>query len=415
MPSVYFLEVKESLSMALTAVRTNKLRSSLTLLGIMVGVFSIIVVMTALGVLQNSIESGLSVLGANTFQVQKFPRMFVGGPGQWAKYRNRKDITYEQGLEVKEKANLSQYVGLEVYEFNKIIKYKNLETNPNVLLYGEDPDGFPTNNWTIQDGRSLLPQDLDLSRKVAVIGNNVAKKLFSHTYPIGEQIKIDGDAYTIIGTTELKGISMGGNQDNFVILPITTFLQAYGKQRTINIMVQAYNRETFDEAMEQVRGILRVERKVDPGKEEDFEIFSNDSLIKQFNEFSQYVKLGVGFISMIALLAAGVGIMNIMLVSVTERTREIGIRKAVGARKNNILVQFLIEAVVLCEIGGVFGILLGVLGGNAVALLMKVPAIIPYDWVVIGLIVCSVVGIVFGTYPAWKAANLDPIESLRYE
>lgn len=208
---------------------------------------------------------------------------------------------------------------------------------------------------------------------------------------------------------------MGGNQDNYIILPITTFFQGYGKQRSINIL---YKHTTGKHLMKQWNrcvvfsvwsGRLTRERM------QDFEIFSNDSLIKQFNEFSQYVKLGVGFISAIALLAAGVGIMNIMLVSVTERTREIGIRKAVGARKNNILVQFLIEAVVLCEIGGVFGILFGVLGGNVVALLMSVPAIVPYDWVIIGLVVCSIVGIIFGTYPAWKAANLDPIESLRYE
>ncbi len=401
--------------MALTAVRTNKLRSILTLLGIAVGVFSIILVMTAMGVLQNSIESGLSQLGANTFQVQKFPIMFVGGPGEWRKYRNRKDITYDQGQAVKEKATLAKNVGLESWRWGKIIKYKNLETNPNVNLSGEDAEGFPTNNWIIKDGRAILPQDLELSRKIAVLGDAVVKKLFPKNDPIGEEIKIDGENYTVVGVIEPQGSSMGGNSDNFVAIPITTFMQAYGKLRSINIMVQAHNRETFDDAVEQVRGILRVERKVDPGKPDDFEIFSNDSMIKQFNDFTKYVKMGVGFISFIALLAAGVGIMNIMLVSVTERTREIGIRKAIGARKNNVLVQFLIEAVVLCEFGGTIGIVLGVLGGNIVALLMEVPAIIPYDWVVIGLLVCSFVGIVFGTYPAWKAANLDPIESLRYE
>ncbi len=415
MPSVYILEIKESLIMALTAVRTNKLRLILTLLGIAVGVFSIILVMTAMGVLQNSIESGLSQLGANTFQVQKYPIFMGGGPMERFKYRNRKDITYDQGLSVKEKATMAKYVGLESWVGAKIVKYKNIETNPNVGVAGEDPSGFPTNNWIVKDGRALLPQDLELSRKVIVLGDAVVKKLFLKGDPIGEEIKIDGDNYTVVGVIEPQGSSMGGNSDNFVAMPITTFMLGYGKLRSINIMVQANDRETFEDAMEQVRGILRMERKVEPGRADDFEIFSNDSVIKQFNDFTKYVKIGVGFISFIALLAAGVGIMNIMLVSVTERTREIGIRKAIGARKNNVLVQFLIEAVVLCEFGGLIGIVLGVLGGNIVALLMSVPAIIPYDWVVIGLVVCSIVGIVFGTYPAWKAANLDPIESLRYE
>ncbi len=415
MASVYILEVKESLLMALNAVRTNKLRSILTLLGIAVGVFSIILVMTAMGVLQNSIESGLSQLGANTFQVQKFPVMFVGGPGAWRKYRNRKDITLDQGMAVKEKATLAKTVGLEAWTGAKTVKFKNIETNPNVNVGGEDPNGFPTNNWVIAEGRAILPQDLELSRKVVVLGDMVVKKLFTREYPIGEEVKIDGNNYTVIGTVEPQGSAMGGNSDNFAVMPLTTFMSAYGKQRSVNIMVQAPDRQTYDDAVEQVRGILRVERKVNPGNEDDFEIFSNDSVIKQFNDFTKYVKMGVGFISFIALLAAGVGIMNIMLVSVTERTREIGIRKAIGARKNNVLVQFLIEAVVLCEFGGLIGIVLGVLGGNIVAVLMSVPAIIPYDWVVIGLLVCSFVGIVFGTYPAWKAANLDPIESLRYE
>ena len=164
-----------------------------------------------------------------------------------------------------------------------------------------------------------------------------------------------------------------------------------------------------------MRGILRAARKVSPGNPDDFEISSNDSLIKQFRSLTFAVRVGVTVISSIALVAAGIGIMNIMLVAVTERTREIGIRRAVGAKKRNIMTQFIMEAVVLCEVGGVIGVVLGILGGNGVALFMKVPPVIPFDWIVIGLVICSIVGIVFGTYPAYKAANLDPIESLRYE
>ncbi|MHB9009158.1 MAG: ABC transporter permease, partial [Limisphaerales bacterium] len=171
----------------------------------------------------------------------------------------------------------------------------------------------------------------------------------------------------------------------------------------------------YDETVEQVRGILRAVRKVPPGAEDDFEIFSNDSLIAQFKQFTLTVRAVVTVVSSIALLAAGIGIMNIMLVSVTERTREIGIRRAIGAKKRNIMTQFILEAIVLCEVGGVIGVLLGLAGGNLAAYFFKLPPVIPVDWVIFGLAICSVVGIVFGTYPAYKAANLDPIDSLRYE
>jgi putative ABC transport system permease protein len=198
-------------------------------------------------------------------------------------------------------------------------------------------------------------------------------------------------------------------------VPVTTGLNRFGRWRSLSILVQARDQASYDDTVEQVRGILRTVRKVPPGKEDDFEIFSNDSLISQFNSFTVAVRIGVMVVSSIALLAAGIGIMNIMLVSVTERTREIGIRRAIGAKKRNIMGQFIIEAIVICEIGGIIGVVLGILGGNATAYFLKLAPVIPVDWVAIGLIICSIVGIVFGTYPAYKAANLDPIESLRYE
>jgi len=229
-------------------------------------------------------------------------------------------------------------------------------------------------------------------------------------------VKIDGINYTVVGTLESKGGAMGGDQDNFVVVPVTTCLNRYGHWwRSLNILVQAPSRESYDSTLEEVRGIMRVIRKVPPGKDDDFEIASNNSMIEQFQKFTRTVRIGVMLVSAVALLAAGVGIMNIMLVSVTERTREIGIRRAIGAKKRNIMVQFIMEAIVLCEVGGAVGVALGILGGNLLALVLKLPPVIPFDWVAIGLAMCSVVGIIFGTYPAWKAANLDPIESLRYE
>jgi len=410
------MEFKESFSMAFNAIRVNKLRSALTLLGIVIGVFSIIAVMTATRVLQNSIENGLSQLGTNTFQIQKMPKMMVGGPGAWMKYRNRKDIKIEQGLEVKERMTLAESVGIEVWNNNGIVvKYKGTQTNPNVSLVGENPEGFPTNNWIIKEGRAVSEEDDQIARDVVVLGNDVVQKLFPQVDPVGLQIIVDGFKYTVIGFLEPQGSGFGRSPDNFVAIPLNTFTNHYGKDRDSHIMIKAASQEVYEDAIEEARSILRTLRKVPPGREDDFAIFSNDSLIKQFDDLTFYIKVGVAFISFIALLAAGVGIMNIMLVSVTERTREIGIRKAIGAQKKNVMAQFITEAILLCEVGGLVGVFLGILGGNIAALSFDIPPVIPYDWAAIGLGVCSIVGIIFGTYPAWKAANLDPIESLRYE
>jgi putative ABC transport system permease protein len=410
------LSLKESFFMALAAIKVNKLRSFLTLLGIAVGVFSIISVMTAMGVLVNSIESGMSQLGANTFQIQKRPMFQSGGPRERAKYRNRKDITYEQGLAVKEKSLFAKSVGLEAWTFGRTVKSSlGTKTNPNVQIAGEDIEGITTNNWIIGEGRLFTSEELNSGKPVAIMALGVVKKLFPRTDPLGQSIQVDGQEYQIIGTFAEQGEMLGGSNDNFIVIPISAFFRSYGKDRSIHIMVQSTGPETFQDCIEQVRGVLRSARKVEPGQDDDFYIFSNDSMIEQFNEITKYARVGIMGISAIALIAAGIGIMNIMLVSVTERTREIGIRKAIGARKTNILSQFILEAVLLSEFGGLIGIGLGILAGNVIAILLSVPPIIPMEWVVIGFVSCSMIGIIFGVYPAWKAANLDPIESLRYE
>ena len=406
---------RESLLMALGAIRGSKLRSVLTLLGVAVGVFSIISVMTALGVLRNGIEEGMTQLGANTYQIQKFPASF--GDNRHGRFRNRKDITYEQAVAVKEKMTLAEAVGIEGWQFGRVVFWQGTRSNPNIMICGENPEGVITNDWVIESGRSFSDAEMDQARMVAVLGKPVAEKLFpSYIDPVGQTIRVDGAIYTVIGVFQKKGGSLGGNQDNFVCTPITTFFSRYGKEdRDIHIMVKAQSREVVDDAIEQSRMILRAVRHVPPGAEDDFSWFSNDSLITQFNDLTLYLRLGVLLVSSIALLAAGVGIMNIMLVSVTERTREIGVRKSIGALRKDILTQFMIEAVILCELGGSVGIILGVICGNIVGILMDVPAVIPWNWVGLGVLVCSVVGMVFGVYPAWKASHLDPIEALRFE
>jgi putative ABC transport system permease protein len=409
------LSFKESLAMALTSVKTNRTRSSLTLLGIAVGVFSIIGVMTAMNALIHGIEEGMSELGANTFQVQKQQNFFGGNSADRAKYRNRKNISFQQALAVKDRATLAGTVGIESWTGGKMLKAGAFKTNPNVDVSGENVEGFTTNDWTVDEGRMFTEQEYEAGKNVTLITKKVAEKLFPHGSPIGGTVEMDGQIYEVLGTIADKGSIFGGENDYFMVIPVTALYRMYGTDRDTHIMVQAKDALTLPDCLEQVRGILRAERNVTPGADDDFYIFSNDSLIDQFNDLTQYVRLGVMIISAIALLAAGVGIMNIMLVSVTERTREIGIRKAIGATKRNVLSQFVFEAVLLSEIGGLIGIVVGVILGNVAAMLLHVPPDIPWDWVAIGFLSCSFVGLVFGVYPAWKASNLDPIDALRYE
>jgi putative ABC transport system permease protein len=404
---------KETINIALSAIKANKLRSTLTLLGIVVGVFSIIGVMTAVQVLQSSIENGLSDLGAHTFQIQKMPRF--ANRKEWIKSMARKDITYDQAKTVEQRMTLAEYVGIEGSDGGYALQSGDLKTNPDVSVYGETDEGFPTNNWTIQEGRLFSENELEHNESVAILGNAVVKKLFPGGHAVGSEIRVGALRVKVIGTVEPKGAALGGDQDNFVILPLETFLNKFGKRQSLHIMVKSKTPEDYEDAMDEARFILRAIRQVSPESEDDFYIFSNDSVISAFNDFTFYIKIGVGFISFIALLAAGIGVMNIMLVSVTERTKEIGIRKAIGALKGTILGQFVVEAIVLCQMGGIVGIGLGILAGNLVALAFNVPAVFPVDWALIGFALCTVIGVGFGVYPAWKAASLDPIVALRFE
>ena len=402
--------------MALNAITAHKLRSSLTLLGILIGVFSIIVVMTAIRALQGNIESNMQQLGSDTFQMQRFPAIRVDDDSEsMDKYFRRKRFYYPDAAYIRERATLAKSVGVSADVDLGEVSSRFRKTNPSIGFKGMSPEAFETQNLALAEGRPFVESDLAGARYVAVLGSDVAKKLFPFGSPLGEWVQFKGVKYNVVGVLEAKGSMFGQSQDEFIVVPITTILNRYGRETSLRIQVQAHSQTVYEDTLEQVRGILRAMRKVPPGEGDDFEIVSNDSLIKQFRTITLAVRAGAGVIASIALVAAGIGIMNIMLVSVTERTKEIGIRRAIGAKKRNIMTQFILEAIVLSEIGGIIGIILGIVAGNVAAAALKTPPVFPWDWAIIGLVVCSIVGIAFGTYPAWKAANLDPIESLRYE
>jgi putative ABC transport system permease protein len=406
-------EFRESASMAFSAIATHKLRSSLTLLGVLVGVFSIILVMTAVRAMQNNIERQIGSMGSKTFVIARMPTAYFGGPEGFMKFFRRKEITFLQAQQFKRLADFAPHVGLSVKFWNGEATSRYSTTPPEVSLEGATPGVFPASNWTLTEGRALLDSDVESARDVCVLSKQLAEALFPLGSPVGERVKMDAINYTVVGVFE--AVATEGAQSQMIV-PVTTGLNRYGRRRDVSIFVQAEDQAQLGDTLEQSRGLLRGIRKIAPGEEDDFEILTSDSLIAQFQNVTFAVRVGLGVVSSIALLAAGVGIMNIMLVSVTERTREIGVRRALGAKKRTIMTQFIVEAIVLCEIGGILGVALGMGGANALAVFfLKIPPAFPADWAIIGLAICSIVGVVFGSYPAYKAANLDPIESLRYE
>ena len=405
--------VKESFWMAIDAIRKNKLRSSLTLLGISIGVFSVIGVMTAIRTLESSIASGLNVFATNTFVIQKYPEISFGSNRE---YRKRKNIDFSQYQKFKSRSTLPILVSVLEGTSVRNVRYKDRIVKNYVDLIGGDDCTIRFYNTYISDGRNFIDDDIHFGRNVCVLGMDVVDRLFPFEDPISKKIKIDGLEYFVIGVTERQGEAFGQSKDNFIAIPISTYLERFSdKWTTLSIHVESSSESTFEKTKDEAIGLMRSIRKVKPEDDNDFEVVTNTEMIEQFSGFTSGVKLFALCVSVIALVVAGIGIMNIMLVSVTERIKEIGIRKAIGATKKDILTQFLMEAVFLSEFGGIVGIIMGIVGGNMVAVIFNIPAVIPIDWAVIGLVVCSAIGIGFGIYPAWRAAQLDPIESLRFE
>jgi putative ABC transport system permease protein len=411
----------DTLLMSLGAILSNKLRSVLTLVGIVAGVASIIGVMTGISVVQGTMEREMSVLGAQTFQVQKWPAGGFNSDETRRRAMRRPPLTLAEADLIREQVGTVDLVGSELWDFGLTAEYKGEATNANISVVGGTPEYSINNTHYVGLGRNISSMDVRSAGKVAVIGHAIGQKLFPFVDPIGREIRLDGRKYHVIGVFDEKKSALGGNFDNYILIPITSFVNTYGMvdrngfPRSVNITVRAKTPALIRDAIEETRQVLRRERNVKPGQEDNFDFFNSESLITQFNQMSRGVKLAGFVIGIIALIVAGIGIMNIMLVAVTERTKEIGIRKALGAKPETILTQFLLEAVILCNIGGVVGVLVGYGLGNLVSVFAHFEMSVPLQWAAIGLGFCSAVGIAFGLLPAVRASRLHPIDALRYE
>ena len=404
--------IREAFGSALDALRANKLRSALTLLGMVIGIFAVVTSVTAVDVIDAYFQDSLQLLGSSTITVSKDPLVNFGGDDPEA----RPDITYNQ-VKRLEKRMSYPVAPQEFFELGRA-QFKGRQTDSgNIRVLGTNEHLLTNFSRQLKSGRSLTRSDVQRARAVTVITPDIASELFPAQSPLGKWVRIEGGKYQVVGVLEPKGNFLGNSFDARMYVPITHLLESYGQpQRNISMVsVSAPDMAEMPQVRNQVIGYMRVIRDVPPGEPNNFEVSTNETMQSSFRQFTSILTLGGAGIGTIALLAAGVGIMNIMLVSVTERTKEIGIRKAVGAKRRHVLGQFLLEALLLCLIGGGLGIALGVLAGNGTAVYFDIGASIPWDWAVGSLVIVGVIALVFGIYPAYKAASVNPIESLRYE
>jgi putative ABC transport system permease protein len=413
----------ENVRFAFLAVRTHKLRATLTVLGIVVGVATVIAMVSIVNGFNNNMIRNFQSFGATLVQFQKFePRFGPGGGEEWEAQRRRKDLTLEDALALKASIPEMRAVSPERYLWNTDVhvKYRGAETTTPVVA-GVTADYPLANNHFVGYGRFINESDFLHASTVAVIGEDVREVLFAREDPLGKMIDFNGIQYSVIGVLEKKGKAFGHSNDNFLLIPFTAFDRQFpyiknGHGDTIHIATVPYRPDQVPIVTEKGREVLRARRHVPFNKPDDFAIFTPDKMIESFQAITRGVTLGMIFIAGISLLIGGVGVMNIMLVSVTERTREIGIRKAVGAFRRDIVLQFLTEATTLSLLGGAVGVLLGIGIPAAVKRAFEaLPAETPFWAVLVGLMVSLSVGLFFGIYPAVKASRLDPIEALRYE
>jgi putative ABC transport system permease protein len=405
-----FTVIGEYLLMAWQALITHKLRSILTTLGIFIGVTTIITIFTTIQGLNEYVIGQLSNIGSSTVYIQKWPWVFAN---DWWKYRNRKEITYKEYEALVEYSRKADYIAPAVFALKKI-KYKT-EAYDQIPVIGTNEYYKDTDNVNPATGRFLTELDVRRNHKVCVIGDDVAKNLFKGEPALGKRIKIDQDKYQVIGINEKRGNVFGQSMDNFIIVPIGTFRRVLGGHMGMRIAMTVSDVTKIEDMKAEARGILRRVRKVAPGEDDDFAINQQDQLTDLYKQLTGTLFGIVFVIGGISLVVGGIGITNIMLVSVTERTKEIGIRKSIGAKRRNILSQFLIEAVAISSVGGILGIIFGYLGGSAILSQMSLSTGVSLSSILVGYGFSTVVGIIAGFYPAWKAARMNPIDSLHFE
>jgi len=409
--------VRESAKMAFDTLRKNKLRSTLTILGVTVGVVTILAMVSIIQGLNRSFSDQIESLGSNTIFIAKFDPSFGKPPGQ--EERQRKELTIEDANALRNEVSTAVGVSPIQREIAVTIRYKDKQSDTPILI-GATPFYEFTHSQYIGYGRFIIDSDIQERSNVAVLGQDLVKALFPNDEdPIGAEIKIDGNPFRVVGVMSQLGSFFGQSRDNIAFIPLTTNQKYYPRieppATIFAIIIRPRTRADVKQTIDETRDILRVRREVKYGEKDNFGISSQDALLDIYNQLTGATYLVLTAISAVALMIGGIGVMNIMLVSVTERTKEIGIRKAVGATRSGILSQFLIEAVILTAIGGSIGVAIGEVLSLIINKYSPLPAFIPVWAILLGLFASAGVGVVFGVFPAWKAANLDPIEALRFE
>jgi len=409
--------VVENINISLTSIRSHLLRTILTILIISFGIMALVGILTATDSIKYYLTQNFSMMGSNTFTIRNRSMNIHMGGGDH-KEKRYEPITYSQATEFKERFQFPAYTAIFTRATGiATLKYGANKTNPNVGVIGADENYLITSGDEVVSGRNFTANEISFSFSSAILGAELVKDLFKNKEdPIGKIISIGPGKFKVIGVLKSKGSSMGFSGDRTCFIPVSNVRTNFARPNmSFNINVMAKRPELVDAATGEATAILRNLRKVPVGIEDTFEITRSDNIAKMLIENIKYVTWAATVIGMITLLGAAIGLMNIMLVSVTERTREIGIRKAIGATKRVIRNQFLVESIVIGQLGGILGIVLGILAGNVISLLIGSAFIVPWQWIMVGVALCFAVALISGIIPARKAANLDPIESLRYE
>jgi len=403
---------REALLIGMQSLFANKLRSFLTLLGVVIGVMTVVGMMSIIEGLNDSMAKQIGEMGTNVIYIQKFPAVRFGPLDP--EIRKRKDLIIDDAKAIEESCPSVLNAAPEMSQHANV-KYGDQKID-DLEVYGGDWTTFVIESLNIDLGRAITEEDILTSSYVCILGSEPKDSLFSIEDPIGKYVRINGVAFKVIGVTEKKGEFLGESMDNYIFIPYTTFSKIFGKEHThVSISVQAVSKEKIPDAISEVESVLRRRRGVSPEKDNDFEIITQDSLMELYNKITGSAFVVMIGVAAVSLLVGGIGIMNIMLIGVAERTREIGIRKAVGAKKNDILLQFLLESATLSFTGGVIGILLGIGIAFLIAALSTLTAAVPVWSIVMGFTFSVGVGLFFGMYPAYKASILDPIKALHYE